>query len=411
MKSVSIIGGGLSGCEAALQLAANGFQVRLFDCKPVALLSAYSQSYFGELICNNSLGSTNLRTPKGLLIDELRSLGSSLISIADRNRVDDSVFLSVDKHAFSNSVTSLLNAYGVEIHSQLVSNIPDDNYVIIATGALTNAELMEDISKRFGIKRYSFYDASCPIIDIRTVDVINPNVQQLSPDLYKIEIPKNSVSELCSVLTQCADKCDSKAEAFDSTYNSYETIERAASLGIQGLIENKLSSDYSLVPHILLRRESALSNGYIIDRWTTTLRRPDQIKTITMLPGMKDCKVFKYGRMHRNSFINSPEILDEFYRIKNTNTFVVGQLSGVDDYAAAIASGWVAATKIIYGDTFESIPANTMIGGLAHYISSPTVTDFQPLCPTFAVMQCRSEDYEKESQAGILYLKNMISQR
>lgn len=409
MKKVTVIGAGLSGCEAALQLAKYGCRVRLFDCKPTTLLNVYSQQAFGELICSNSLGGMTPRTPKGLLLNELHSLGSILISIADKCRVDDSAFFAVDKQTFSTSVTSQLIACGVELYSQIVSMLPADDYVILATGALTNAELMEDLSRRFGITRYSFADASCPIIDIRTIDLKKPQIKKLSPDLYMIEVSIGTAGEICQQLIKCAKKSSSKHETFDSTYNSLETIESVAFLGVPSLIKNKLSSGYSSVPHVLLRRENAFSNGFIVDRWTTTLRHSEQVKTITMLPGMETCKFIKYGRMHRNSFINSPDVLDEFYNIKKTNTFVIGQLSGVDDYAAAIASGWVAAQKIIHGRRLTEIPPNTMIGGLSHYVSNQNTTDFQPMCPAFELMNCESSNYWAESSIGIQKLLQAIS--
>lgn len=402
MKNVTILGGGLAGSEAALQLIKHGFHVQLIDAKPSNLQELYSQPSYGELICSNSLGGIHDRSPKALLIDELRTLGSAMISIGDACRIEDKYYCAVDKERFSGAVTKMILESGVECISKYASEIPTDDWVIVATGASTNPQLMKQLSDLFGIKNYYFADASCPIVDIRTVDMEDNGIKKLSNDLYAVIFNEEVKNRFYQALLFYNENRQLPKETLTSAYNKNETIEGCASLGIEILEDEKLSSDYLVgTPHILLRREKAMNSGFILDRCTTTLRNSEQKALFALLPALRDCKYFKFGRMHPNTFINSPETLDCHFRIKGTNTFIAGQLSGVDDYAPAIASGWIAAAKIIYGEKLAPLPRETMIGALAHYVSNEAVTEFKPTGPSFALLSESDGDAFHVSRVAI----------
>ena len=409
IKHITIVGGGLAGCEAALQLANHGCRVKIIDAKPRYQHQIYHLKTLAELICNNSMGRLDVVTPKAVLINELKALDSKLIEIAERYRMKDSCFFAVDKYSFSKAVMDALDRMDVEVVASYAKSIPDDEYVIIATGAQTNTQLLEKLSKDFGIKHYFFSDASCPIVDIKTVNVIDKHITQISEDLYQIVIPEATLKAFCDYLSEQYKIGSDTLLHINSDYNSLETIESLAACGEKELIASKFSSSYSDYPCMLLRRESAMKNSFLLSDCTTSMRRQAQLTAFRMLPGLEKCRFVKYGRSHPNTFIYSPDVLNSFFCIKGANTYIVGQLSGVDDYTAAIASGWVASNKIIYGDKLSEIPRNTIIGGLAHYISNPFVTDFQPMCPSFAVMHCNSDDYMIESQRGIAQLKKTLS--
>lgn len=382
-KAVTIIGAGLAGCEAALWLSENGFQVTIYDAKPNKL-AAYKFNTFAELVCNNSLGGRTKTTPLGLLLHELNLCGSKLVKIARECQVIDPSFVAVDKEAFSKKVTSALFKNEVVVKSALIEKLPDTENLIIATGPLTSERLIEDISLRYGIKAYHFSDASSSIVDITSIDLNNKHIHKISDDLYVVEIQKEVFKNFhVSLLNSknslsCVDR--------DINFDKCQTIENLAKQGIETLIQTRFHYETYSSPCLLLRRERAMRNGFIMVGCMTTLRHQQQKKIFSKLPGFSNCHIIKYGRMHRNTFFNSPQFLNNFYQINYTNTFVVGQISGIDGYAPAISSGMVAALKMICGDAFKPFSEKTMIGGLANYVSNPNVVDFQPMCASFSLL-------------------------
>lgn len=407
MKNVSIIGAGLAGCEAALQLAMHNFNVTLYDLKPEKILTAYRLSSYAELVCNNSIGNISKETPLGLLLEELKILRSNLILIAEKCRIDDPGFFAINKKMFSQNVTKKLYYNNINIINKRVSKIPDNDYVIIASGPLTDEELIRNISIEYGIEEYHFSDASSPVLDIRTVNIENSNVRKITNDLFAISIPMPIFESFCYELVKYSEQ--TKCNDFDKSieFEKCKSIEKLALSGVKELYFKRFDYSFFNVPCLLLRRENALENAFILVGCTTMLRNSEQIKAFSMIPGLERCKFIKYGRMHRNTFINAPKILNEFFQIRETNTFIIGQLSGVDGYTAAIASGLVAAFKIIYGDALLSFPQSTIIGALAHYISNPHVTDFQPMCASFYLMNCKKDFYRNSIKSLTKYLNQL----
>lgn len=408
-RSISIIGAGLAGSEAALQLSKRGFRVRLFDSKPYNMLPAYKQSSFAELVCNNSFAPNSNDSPLGLLVSELREMGSEVIKIADKCRVDDHKYLAVDKQSFSNLVSKELVSRNIELVCKNVLCLPKDDIVIIASGPLTNEDLIKDISIRYNINGFHFSDASSVIIDISSVDLSNEHISKISNDLYMISIPENVFSSFFRMLNSFNETTSlSKEDSVD--YEKCLSLERLANIGERTLRETRFSNPYSNGTSLLLRRESALDNGFILVGCMTTLRHDEQKRVFSLLPGFEHLKIIKYGRMHRNTFFDAPKILDSFFMVRGEDLYIVGQLSGTDGYAPAIASGLVAALRIIYGEHMKPFPRETMIGGLSHYVSNREVVDYQPMCASYSLLYpSKGMDYHTASRNALLRYKEVIN--
>lgn len=407
MKSVSIVGAGLAGCEAALQLVTHGYEVNLYDSKPKELLETYKLPYYAELVCNNSIGCVDISTPLGLLLQELKSLNSILISIAEKCRIDDPTYFAVDKYAFSMHVTKELEVRGVKLVNKHLSEIPNDRYVVIASGPLTDKTLIKNISAKYDIEGYNFYDSSSPVVDIQTVDLSNKYIKKITDDLYAISIPMSIFESFRNELVRQSVRIVTHAVDKGLDYEKCQSIERLAMEGIDKLYFKRFHYDYSDTPCLLLRRENGLENGFILVGCMTTLSHSAQISAFSLIPSLEKCRLIKYGRMHRNTFLNVPKILNEFFQIKGTNTYIIGQLSGIDGYAAAIASGLIAALKIIKGSHMPELPQSTMIGGLSHYVSNINVTDFQPMCASFSLMD-KVPNYAVSSKLTIESILNQL---
>ena len=397
-KSVSIVGAGLSGCEAALQLSHNGFDVNLYDTKPSSLLDVYRLPTFAELVCNNSLSSSNVNSPLGLLTAELREMESRLIHIADYCRVDDERYFSLDKKKFSLAVTEELLSHKVNIVNKTVTCLPEDDYVVMASGPLTNEQLIKDVSIKYDINEFHFSDASSIVIDITSVDFSDKNIKRITDDLYAVRISDEVFSDFCNTLRNSLNDYSSHSVDKEVTFDKCQSIERLAEKGEDALRKTRFSHPYFSGNCLLLRRENALENGFIMVGCMTTLRHLDQQRAISVLPGFGNIRIVKYGRMHRNTYFNAPKILNSFFQVKNDNLYIIGQLSGTDGYAPAISSGLTAALKIVYGDNIQPLPQDTMMGALAHYVSNDNVVDYQPMCASFSLLKTsEGTDYCKNS--------------
>lgn len=400
-KRVTIIGAGLAGSEAALLLAKHGFQVDLYDAKPVKLLPAYELDSYAELVCNNSLSLMRSDTPLGLLRCELDYLNSELVHIANECRVSDEKYFAIDKKAFSNAVTDALQKSGVQTHNELVETLPDGRPLIVATGPLTGNRLVEGIVDRFKINGYHFADASSPVVDIASLNVGNSNFIQLSDDLYVVVISdaifKNFKYELANAKISHEYADDSPIVRYEKSHS----IEQLAKYN-DGSIKSRFAHPYFNGTILLLRREAALTNGFILVGCMTAMLHSEQKRIFSMLPGFQNCKFIKYGRMHRNTYFDSPQFLDNFYKAKTDNIYIIGQLSGIDGYLPAISSGFVAAYRIINGEDATSFPTSTMIGALANYVSNKEVVDFQPMCASFSLLSEKNTEHKTSLKRFIL---------
>jgi len=384
-KNVTIIGAGLAGSEAALQLAKHGFNVTIYEAKP-HLLKAYKLSSVAELVCNNSFGERDISQPKGMLISELIEEKSELISIAQSCAVNDPKYLAVDVVSFSSQVEfALQNANINRISGEIQSVSASSHPLIIATGPLTNTKIADSISNLFNIEYSKFTDACCPIININSVDLTDKGIRQQSDDLYELEIDADTLVKFANALAN-GKVSDKHHDSFSFDFNKIYTVE---TLVKNDMDLNLLKSRFYINGNgiiIYLRRESALKNGFILAGCTTMLSNGSQKRAFSLLPGLANCEIIRFGRMHRNTFFHSPGHLDSFYNIIGTKVFLVGQISGINGYTEAISSGLIAAKRIIYGQSLNPYSTTSMMGALAHYVSNTSTTSFQPMGASFSLL-------------------------
>ena len=420
---ITVIGGGLAGTEAAMQIAKNKIKVKLYEMKPVKFSPAHSNKDLAEIVCSNSFKSNLLTNACGLLKEELRILGSFLIPIADKVKVPAGQALAVDRDEFSKEVTKLLeeNEY-IEIIREEVEEIPEDGIVIIATGPLTSEKLSNEISKLIDSNGLYFYDAAAPIIE---KDSINMNIafygnryQQergkdeaieawqnrisVQEESY-INLPMNKeeyenfVTELVKAETVVLHDFE-KREIFEGCM----PVEIMAKRGIDTLRFGPLKPvgftdkrtgkrPYALVQ---LRQDNKEGTLFNMVGFQTNLKYGEQKRVFSMIPGLENANFVKYGVMHRNTFINSPDLLDETYNFKkNRNIYFAGQITGVEGYVESISSGFVAginAVKKFLNKEKSIYPNETVIGALANYISSKK-ENFQPMNANFGILPELSE--------------------
>lgn len=290
--------------------------------------------------------------------------------------------------AFSEAVTLELKVKGATFITEEVKCIPDSSSpIIISTGPLTSPYLALDISSRYKITNYSFHDVSCPIIDGTSIDFNNPYLKKISNDLFAINIPQDCLFTFVRMLQASKEWDDHIPKDNNDYFILCHSLEKLAKQNYDILCTMRFSPEGYTSPTILLRRETSLRDAFILVGCMTGLGQKEQKEIFSLLPALANIRFVRYGRQHRNTFFQAPEVLDNFFRIKNrkNDTFLVGQLSGLDGYAPAIASGYIAAQRIIKGNKTQPLPRSTMIGELARYVSDTTVVDYRPMCASFAL--------------------------
>ena len=403
VNTVTVIGAGLAGCEAAHQLAKRGIQVKLYEMKPKKMSPAHHYPGFAELVCSNSLKADRLGSAAGMLKAEMRMFDSVVLEAAARFSVPAGGALAVERTAFSDYITQKITAdKNIEVISQEVFEIPE-GYVIVATGPLTADGLAENIRQICGTETLSFYDAAAPIV---TADSINMNIAFMASrydkgDADYINCPMNKEEYERFYQALIAAEI-APLKSFDKEYfRVYEgcmPVEVMAKRGEDTLRFGTLKPVGLIDPRtghrpwavVQLRKENVSSSMYNLVGFQTNLNFMEQKRVFSMIPGLENAEFIKYGVMHRNTFINSPNLLDETYNLKsNTNIYFAGQITGVEGYVESISSGMVAALNAIskYNGQKQKITfsENTIIGALAKYISSPN-EKFQPMNANFGIL-------------------------
>ncbi len=417
-KEIVVIGGGLAGSEAALQIAKRKIKVKLYEMKPIKFSEAHSNENLAEIVCSNSFKSNLHTNACGLLKEELRLLGSELIKIADENSVPAGQALAVDREKFSEAITKEIekNEY-IELIRAEVTKIPQDEIVIIATGPLTSEKFSEEISKLTGYDKLYFYDAAAPIVEKETINMDigfygDRYSQEKNKDESYDEWIKRIEKQEASYINLPMNK-----EEYEKFYNelinaqvvtlhNFEKreifegcmpLEIMAKRGIDTLRFGPLKPvgfddprtgkrPYAIVQ---LRQDNKEGNLYNIVGFQTNLKYGEQKRIFSMIPGLENANFVKYGIMHRNTYINSTKILDNTYNFKeNENIFFAGQITGVEGYVESISSGFIAginATNKILGKDKIIMPTETVIGALANYISTENIR-FQPMNANFGIL-------------------------
>lgn len=423
---ITVVGGGLAGCEAAYQIAKRGIKVRLYEMKPKKFSEAHSNNNLAEIVCSNSFKSNLLTNACGLLKEELRRLDSLLIKIADEVAVPAGQALAVDRERFAEEVTKRLEENDLIeiIHEEITSieELSKDGIVIIATGPLTSDSLAKDISKITGQDKLYFYDAAAPIVSKDSIDFniafYGNRYEQEKKKEESIEEWKNRIEneDEKSYINLPMNKeeyeafCKELVEAEVVTLHDFEKreifegcmpIEIMAKRGLDTLRFGPLKPvgfddpRFAKRPYAIvqLRQDDANATIYNIVGFQTNLKFGEQKRVFSMIPGLQNAEFVKYGVMHRNTYINSTKLLDETYNLKsNKNIFFAGQITGVEGYVESISSGMVAALNAInvfrdgskkHGKIIFS--KNTVIGALAKYISTPN-EKFQPMNANFGIL-------------------------
>ena len=407
--------GGLAGTEAAYQIAKRGIKVRLYEMKPEKFSPAHSSKELAEIVCSNSFKSNSVTNACGLLKEELRNLGSLLIQIADETKVPAGQALAVDRETFSKRVTEEIEKNpNIEIIREEVENIEaEDGIVIIATGPLTSEKMAEQIINITGKDRLAFYDAAAPIIE---KDSINFNIAFYGDrygkegDSSYINLPMNKeeyekfYNELVNAEVVTLHEFEKK-EIFEGCMpievmakRGEDTI-RFGPLKPVGFTDPRTNSrPYAIVQ---LRQDNTSGTLYNMVGFQTNLKFGEQKRVFSLIPGLENAEFVKYGVMHRNTFINSPELLDNTYNLKSkSNIYFAGQITGVEGYVESISSGLVAGLNAAakFNNTEKiTFPNETVIGALSSYISTEN-TKFQPMNANFGILPPLEEKIKDKVQ-------------
>ncbi len=412
-RSVTVVGAGLAGCEAAWQCAQRGATVTLYEMKPLKKSPAHKSDLFCELVCSNSLRAEGLQNAIGLLKEELLRMGSLVMEAAVATRVPAGGALAVDRDAFAAYVTEKIrNHPNITVVEQEISTLDFDEPTVIAAGPLASERLAEEIVKQFG-EGLSFFDAAAPIVTAESIDMskayLASRYDKGTPDYINCPMDEEEYDAFYKALIS-AETAHLHGFENNKVFEGCMPVEVMASRGYETLLFGPLKPVGLMNPHtgklpkavVQLRKDNAASSLYNIVGFQTHLTWGEQRRVFGMIPGLEKAEFVRYGVMHRNTFLNSPKILTPTYRVRNReNLYFAGQITGVEGYIESASSGFVAGLNAVLGDTVE-FPRETAIGALAHYVSDPSVTDFQPMNVNFGLLPSLEGRIKKKDRKGLL---------
>lgn len=430
---VTVIGGGLAGCEAAWQLAQAGFSVRLLEMKPQYYTPAHHYAGLAELVCSNSLKADRLNSAAGLLKAEMTRMGSLLMQCARQSAVAAGGALAVDREQFSDLVTQAIGAHdNITVETTMATEIPDTP-TVVATGPLTAGPLAENIEKRCGT-RLSFFDAAAPIVSFDSLDQekIFFAARYGRGDADYINCPMNKAEYEAFyealVHAQRAELHECDKEAF-RVYEGCMPIEVLASRGPDTMRFGPLKPVGLTDPRtghrpwavVQLRRENREGTMYNLVGFQTNLRFPEQRRVFSMIPGLEHAEFHRYGVMHRNSFLDSPRLLNADYSFRGAeHLYFAGQMTGVEGYIESAASGILAGKNLarrLLGKPPLVLPRETMMGALAAYISSSPAENFQPMGCNMGILpdlpvriRGKQEKYQAYADRAIAALEHYLKE-
>ena len=401
MEQVTVLGAGLAGSEAAWQLSKRGVPVRLVEMKPEKMSPVHTSEYFAELVCSNSLRSDELSNAVGLLKAEMRRMGSLIMEAADANRVAAGGALAVDRVGFSRYVTEKLTAReNIEIVRAEAKEIPAGE-VVVATGPLSSDAIAEKIAELCPDSDLHFYDAVAPIVTLESVDMESAffasRYDKGTADYVNCPMDKD---EYLAFVRELASAKEAEVHGFDDTgvFEGCMPVEVMARRGVDTLRYGPLKpvglrdprtgkENYAVVQ---LRRDNADGTIYNIVGFQTHLTWGEQRRVFSMIPALRNAEFVRYGVMHRNTYLNSPKLLDRYYRLRSEPRIsFAGQMTGVEGYVESAASGMLVGIETaarMLGLPSVDFPQETAIGALALYVSGGSVGDFQPMNVNFGII-------------------------
>ena len=416
MTPVKVIGAGLAGAEAAWQLAQRGLQVELYEMKPEKRSPAHHTDTFAELVCSNSLRGDRLENAVGLLKEELRRLGSLILCCAEATRVEAGGCLAVDRQGFSDMVTEKIRRHpNITVISREMTRVPEGP-VIIATGPLTSDAMSHAISEYFGEAYLHFFDAAAPLVTAESIDMEKAWWQSRydrgTPDYINCAMDKQEYEAFLQALI---DAEEAPVHGFEdkNVFEGCMPVEvmgrrgpdtlRYGPLKPVGLTDPGTGKEpYAVVQ---LRQDNASGTVFNLVGFQTHLKFPEQKRVFSMIPALRNAEFVRYGVMHRNTFLQSPRLLDRFYADRrNPLVAFAGQMTGVEGYVESAASGYLAAVAMaakVQGRPLPEFPKETAIGALGLYISDESVQNFQPMNINFSIIAPLQQRIRKKAEKNL----------
>ena len=430
---VKVIGAGLAGCEAAWQLAKAGIRVDLYEMKPKKYSPAHKKDYFAELVCSNSLKAERIENACGLLKEEMRLFDSLMMQAADISKVPAGGALAVDRDIFSQYITEKIKYEPlINIINEEVTEINSDEYTIIATGPLTSDGLSEAISKLTGTENMYFYDAAAPVIEKDSIDFekvfFAARYDKGTPDYINCPMDETQYQKFYNALIE-AETVELKKFEKQTVFEGCMPVEVMAKRGIETLLFGPLKPVGLTNPRtgkadahavVQLRQDNREGTLYNMVGFQTNLKWGEQKKVFSMIPGLENAEFVRYGVMHRNTYLQSPKLLDKYYRMReNKKIFFAGQITGVEGYVESASSGLLAGynmAKMLKGEDMHEPSSMTCIGALPLYISNGSLEKLQPMNANFGIIDSwhervrgkKTERYRLIAERSLEHLKGKL---
>ena len=417
MSEVKVIGAGLAGAEAAWQLAQRGLQVTLYEMKPHKKSPAHHSNDFAELVCSNSLRGDRLENAVGLLKEELRRCGSLILQCAEATRVEAGGCLAVDREGFAAMVTEKIRSHpNITVMAEEITEVPEGP-VIIATGPLTSDAMSDAIGRYFGQTGYlHFFDAAAPLVTAESIDMElawwQSRYDRGTPDYVNCAMNKEQYEAFINELVS-AEEAEVHGFEDKNVFEGCMPVEVMARRGFDtlrygplkpvGLTDPKTGKEpYAVVQ---LRQDNAAKSVYNLVGFQTHLKFGEQKRVFSMIPALRNAEFVRYGVMHRNTFLQSPKLLDRYYADrKNPMVAFAGQMTGVEGYVESAASGFLAAVAMaakVQGRELPDFPKETAIGALGLYISDESIENFQPMNVNFSIIAPLEQRIRKKAEKNL----------
>ena len=413
---IKVIGAGLAGSEAAWQLAQRGFSVTLYEMKPKKMTPAHHSEDFAELVCSNSLRGDRLENAVGLLKEELRRCGSLILACADATRVEAGGCLAVDRGGFSRMVTEKIRSHpGITVVSEEVTAVPQGP-VIVATGPLTSEPMSQAIGEYFGQDYLHFFDAAAPLVTAESIDMDlawwQSRYDRGTPDYINCALNREEYEAFVRELTTAQ---EAEVHGFEdaNVFEGCMPVEVMARRGFEtlrygplkpvGLRDPRTGAEpYAVVQ---LRQDNAEKTVFNMVGFQTHLKFGEQKRVFSMIPALREAEFVRYGVMHRNTFLQSPKLLDRYYADRRDPMVAfAGQMTGVEGYVESTASGFLAAVAMaarLSGREAPDFPRETAIGALGLYVSDRTVENFQPMNVNFSIISPLEKRVRKKAEKNL----------